>query len=121
MRSTYEELRASYEGMRAEYEEMRNYHRCDPNHSNLWRVNTLTGNGRIHICQKPDGMLARIIRVSCRPGGTVLDPFMGSGSTGVACAKEGRSFIGIERDERYFDPATERIREAYNQPTLFTF
>lgn len=45
--------------------------------------------------------------------------FMGSGSTGVACVKEGRSFIGIELDEEYFDIACKRIREAYAQPDMF--
>ena len=50
---------------------------------------------------------------------TILDPFMGSGSTGVACAMTGRSFIGIEMDKGYFDIACERIRRAYAQPDLF--
>jgi DNA modification methylase len=50
---------------------------------------------------------------------TILDPFMGSGTTGVACVKLGRSFIGIEIDEGYFDIACDRIRKAYAQPDLF--
>ena len=54
-----------------------------------------------------------------RTAGTVLDPFMGSGTTGVACAKMGRKFIGIEIDPKYFDIACERIRKAYDQPDLF--
>jgi DNA modification methylase len=49
----------------------------------------------------------------------VLDAFMGSGTTGVACAKLGRKFIGIELDEDYFNIACERIRKAYEQPDLF--
>lgn len=49
----------------------------------------------------------------------ILDPFMGSGTTGVACVKEGRSFIGIEIDPGYFDIAVERIRKAYAQPDMF--
>ena len=52
-------------------------------------------------------------------GDKVLDPFMGSGTTGVACAKTGRSFIGIEQHEPYFDIACERIRKAYAQPDMF--
>lgn len=52
-------------------------------------------------------------------GKTILDPFMGSGTTGVACAKLGRKFIGIELDERYFDIACRRICEAYAQPDMF--
>jgi len=51
--------------------------------------------------------------------GTVLDPFMGSGTTGVACANLGRKFIGIEIEEKYFDIACERIAAAYAQGRLF--
>jgi len=50
---------------------------------------------------------------------TILDPFMGSGTTGVACVKLGRKFVGIEIDEGYFDIACERIRKAYAQPDMF--
>ena len=44
---------------------------------------------------------------------------MGSGTTGVACAKMGRKFIGIELDEQYFDIACKRIQQAYDQPDMF--
>jgi site-specific DNA-methyltransferase (adenine-specific) len=50
---------------------------------------------------------------------TILDPFMGSGTTGVACVKLGRRFIGIEIDEGYFDIAVSRIEKAYAQPDFF--
>lgn len=50
---------------------------------------------------------------------TILDPFAGSGSTGVACVKAGLQFIGIEREPKYFDIACRRIDEAYKQPRLF--
>ena len=50
---------------------------------------------------------------------TILDPFMGSGTTGVACALTDRAFIGIERESSYFDIACRRIEEAYKQPRLF--
>ena len=50
---------------------------------------------------------------------SILDPFMGSGTTGVACAKLGRKFIGIELELKYFDIACRRIEEAYRQPRLF--
>jgi hypothetical protein len=53
------------------------------------------------------------------PGRTVLDPFLGSGTTGVACAQIGKAFIGIEREPAYFDLACRRIAEAYRQPRLF--
>lgn len=50
---------------------------------------------------------------------TILDPFMGSGTTGVACVNLGRKFIGIEREPKYFDIACRRIEDAYKQPRLF--
>ncbi len=50
---------------------------------------------------------------------TILDPFMGSGTTGVACVKAGRKFIGIEREPSYFDIACRRIEESYRQPDMF--
>lgn len=59
-----------------------------------------------------------VLRAS-RIGETILDPFMGSGTTGVACVKLGRKFIGIEIEERYFDIACRRIEEAYKQPDFF--
>jgi len=49
---------------------------------------------------------------------TILDPFMGSGTTGVAAVKMGRKFIGIERDRTFFETACRRIEEAYQQPRL---
>jgi site-specific DNA-methyltransferase (adenine-specific) len=52
-------------------------------------------------------------------GMTVLDPFMGSGTTGVACAKLERRFVGIELEPRYFDIACRRIEAAYRQPDMF--
>lgn len=64
---------------------------------------------RVHPAQKPVEFLERMVRVSCPKGGTVLDPFMGSGSTGVACVRNGREFIGVERDPEFFKAAEERI------------
>ena len=109
---SYEELRKSYEELRKSYEELRNYHRCDPMHCNIWHVPPVPSNGRLHTCQKPLEILERLINVSCPPGGTVLDCFMGSGSTGVACVNTGRNFIGIEKDEKYFEISKNRIAEA---------
>jgi DNA modification methylase len=72
---------------------------------------------RKHPTQKP----LEVMRWSVnKTRGVVCDPFMGSGTTGVACAKLGRRFIGIEIDPGYFDIACERLREAYRQPDMFT-
>lgn len=71
---------------------------------------------RVHPTQKPVAVMEWCVGWT---KGTVIDPFMGSGTTGVACAKLGRKFIGIEIEERYFDIACERIEKAYAQPDLF--
>lgn len=62
-----------------------------------------------HGTMKPVELLERLIRVSSNEGDVVLDPFMGSGSTGVACANTNRKFIGIELDESYFKIADKRV------------
>ncbi len=70
-----------------------------------------------HTCPKPENVMRWLVnRFS---SGAVADPFMGSGTTGVACANLGRKFIGIELEERYFDIACERIAAAYAQGRLF--
>ena len=63
--------------------------------------------------------MERILSCSTDSGGVVLDPFMGSGTTGVACANLGRKFIGIEIEPKYFDIACSRIDAAYRQGRLF--
>lgn len=74
--------------------------------------------GRAHPHQKPVTLLAEIVG-KLPAGATVFDPFMGSGTTGVACAQLGRRFIGCEVDPTYFDIACRRVAEAYRQPRLF--
>ena len=74
---------------------------------------------RVHPTQKPVGVMEWCIKQLPAETETVLDPFMGSGTTGVACVKLGRKFIGIELDEKYFDIACRRIEEAYRQPDMF--
>ena len=72
-----------------------------------------------HPCVKPIKLWTKIVARATRPNETVLDPFMGSGTTGVACANLDRKFIGIEIEEKYFDIACKRIEIAYSQPRLF--
>lgn len=72
-----------------------------------------------HPSPKPIEYMKCIIGRFTLEGETILDPFMGSGTTGVACANLGRKFIGIEIEPKYFDIACERIRLAYAQPKLF--
>lgn len=81
----------------------------------------LTNNGitheRAHPTQKPVQLMRWCIEKT--RAHTILDPFMGSGTTGVACVKLGRKFIGIEIEPKYFDIACRRIEQAYAQPDLF--
>ena len=74
---------------------------------------------RDHQTQKPIALMVWCIGQLSGTPATILDPFMGSGTTGVACVKLGRKFIGIEIDEKYFDIARRRIEQAYAQPDLF--
>ena len=67
--------------------------------------------GKVHITQKPLSFVELLVNNSSKLGDTVLDPFMGSGTTGVACVNVGRHFIGIERDPDYFEIAHRRIAE----------
>jgi site-specific DNA-methyltransferase (adenine-specific) len=69
-------------------------------------------NGR-HPTEKPDDLLGTLIEVACPEGGTVLDSFFGSGSTGIAAIKRHRSFVGIERETPYFEMAAQLIRDLH--------
>jgi hypothetical protein len=75
--------------------------------------------GKEHPTQKPLEVMRWCIRQLPPPGLRILDPFMGSGTTGVAAVKLGRKFIGIEIEPKYFDIACRRISEALKQPDMF--
>tara|TARA_R110000868_G_scaffold309716_3_gene570972 strand:- start:684 stop:1340 length:657 start_codon:yes stop_codon:yes gene_type:complete len=72
-----------------------------------------------HPCERPVGLYKWCIEQVPKQPQTILDPFMGSGSTGVAAIQLGRSFIGIEREPKYFDIACQRIEQAVAQGQLF--
>ena len=74
--------------------------------------------GKVHPTQKPIDLMKWCIAKLATPQ-TILDPFTGSGSTGVAAVQMGRDFIGVERDEGYFDIACRRIEQAQRQGDLF--
>lgn len=65
--------------------------------------------GKLHITQKPLEIIENFVLNSSNIGETILDPFMGSGTTGVAALKNNRQFIGIEKDKEYFQNAEKRI------------
>ena len=86
-----------------------------------WRMSQVAAYGQMdkqHPSQKPLALMKWVFN-QIPPAQTILDPFMGSGTTGVAAVQMGRYFIGIEREERYFDIACERIRKAQLQGDLF--
>jgi len=85
-----------------------------------WRWNGMLRQGneeRYHPTQKPLQVMAWVIDL-CPRADTILDPFMGSGTTGVAAIQRGKSFTGIERERKYFDIACERISRAQAQGQL---
>ena len=87
---------------------------------NIWTfpTNPTDRDGR-HPTEKPWRLMAAILNDFTNRGDVILDPFMGSGSTGVACIKQGRKFIGFEKDKAYFEIAKERLIKAHAQTDLF--
>lgn len=75
-------------------------------------------NGKVHPTQKPVALMEWCLGFLPKAQ-TILDPFMGSGTTGVACVRLGRKFIGIEKEPRYFDIAVKRIKAEYERTALF--
>jgi site-specific DNA-methyltransferase (adenine-specific) len=91
------------------------------NQANYIEMPFVTGGEKVDFpTQKPVQLMGHLLNLITDPGDVVLDPFMGSGSTGVACIQEGRSFVGIEISEESFALAQERIIRAQMQPRLFT-
>ena len=78
---------------------------------NAWTISRPEGNG--HPTPKPVELVRRCIQASSDTGDTILDPFLGGGTTAVACALTGRHCIGVELDSRYFDLACKRVERAY--------
>jgi len=84
-------------------------------HANYVSINE----GKEHPTQKPVDIMKWCIGFLPVDVGTILDPFMGSGTTGVAAVKKGKAFYGIEREPKYFDIACRRIADALSRPDLF--
>jgi DNA modification methylase len=83
--------------------------------SDIWRIPWISKKPN-HPAEKPVELLKKIIAET--DGEIILDPFMGSGTTGVACVNLGRRFIGIEINKKYFDIARKRIKDSLQQPLL---
>lgn len=86
--------------------------------TNVWRIKAFssgaasTDGTKVHPTQKPTEIIRKMIEDSTEPGAVVLDPFMGSGTTAVACIQTGRNFIGFEQEEKYHQIAMGRIGAA---------
>lgn len=75
-------------------------------------------NTRYHSCQKNLNLIEELVLRHSNPNNIILDPFMGSGTTGVACVHTNRNFIGIELDDKYFNVAKERIEKEIENESL---
>jgi site-specific DNA-methyltransferase (adenine-specific) len=110
----YEDLRREYEDLRREYEDLRrpfnNIHQLTDviKHSQESHISKQFDHDTI----KPLGLMEKLIETITREGSIILDPFMGSGTTGVACLNTNRKFIGIEKNKKYFDIAQQRIQHS---------
>jgi site-specific DNA-methyltransferase (adenine-specific) len=106
-------------GYKSNYEiDFKKYDAATKNPSSILRGYFLPNNSRErvgHPTQKPVALLEYLIKTYTNEGDTVLDPTMGSGSTGVACKNLGRKFIGIEMDAGYFEIAKARISSSRNE------
>ncbi len=89
-----------------------------PRAESVWRYPMVPSDTADHICAKPVELMERVIR-TFTDGGTIIDPFMGAGATGVAAVRAGRRFIGIEVDPKHFATAVRRINEAIDAGCLY--
>ena len=87
--------------------------------TSVYREQRLSGDELTHPCEKPVGLMADIASDFAPPDGTVLDPFMGSGTTGIGCMQTGRKFIGCELDPTHYATALRRLRHADGAGSLF--
>lgn len=117
----YEHLRREYEELRLEFEELRRPFAVAAAgaFTDVWTFDTVQPYPDKHPCEKPLALLQHIIASSSRPGALVLDAFAGSGSTGHACHRLGRRFLGAELDSAYFERAARRLELTVSQLSLF--
>jgi len=86
----------------------------------VWQHRWTQGNrDSEHPAEKPIPIFVRALNLICKSGAKVLDPYMGSGTTGIACLRSGRDFVGIERDPDRYAEAVERIKNELAQGDLF--
>jgi len=102
--------RTETEMQRLNYEQRKKYQYKNPGSVLFFdAINNRNGNRTGHPAEKPLDLMEWIIKTFTNEGDTIFDPFMGTGTTGVACLKNNRKFIGIEKEKQYFDIASERL------------
>ena len=111
-------LRREYEFLRREYEDLRRPFRvtAEVSYTDTWTFPVVQSYAGKHLCEKPLAMMEQIVSVSSKPGGVVFDPFMGSGTTGVAAVGLGREFIGCDLGSKWVDVARRRIKSINEEP-----
>jgi DNA modification methylase len=124
----HDELKREHDELKREHDELKRAFYVtrayfDNTHqimSDVWDYPKVIGAERHgHPTPKPVALMARAVKTSCPEGGLVLDSFMGSGTTGIACIRTGRRFVGIELDPSHYATAVERIRQELAQGMLF--
>lgn len=122
LRREYEFLRREYEDLRREYEDLRRPFRvtAEVSYTDTWTFPVVQSYAGKHPCEKPLAMMEQIVSVSSKPGGVVFDPFMGSGTTGVAAVGLGREFIGCDLGSKWVDVARRRIKSINEEPAQLT-
>ncbi|MGI0120252.1 DNA-methyltransferase [Zooshikella sp. RANM57] len=110
-------LRKEYDFLRSQYESLRRPFSVDVSvpYTDVWDFDSVQYYPGKHPCEKPLPLMKHIVSASSRSGMTVLDPFLGSGSTAKACINLSRNFIGIEFDELIFSSALQSLRDFYEK------
>jgi len=111
LRREYETLRTQYESLRTQYETLRRPFSvtADVPYTDVWDFATVQARKGKHVCEKPLPLMLHIVRSSTREGATVLDCFSGSASTGEACLRLGRNFVGVEKDLHWVEEGRKRL------------
>lgn len=114
LRKEYDYLRKEYDDLRKEYDDLRRPFQLEGRQQDVFSITVNSGEGtRLgHPTVKPLGLIRALVRQITRPEQLVLDPFIGSGTTAVACKLEGRRWIGCEREKKYYDTARRRVEGA---------
>ena len=116
-KTPYDDLKSKYEKLKKEYEKEKFTFNASEGVENCLEYSFKEDKQYDHPTQKPVKLLEYIIKNSSNEGDIILDIFMGSGSTGVACMNTNRKFIGIELDEKYFEIARNRIQDTVSNKT----